>query len=81
MPRIFSLHVASKSLMANAMHSAMRVHIGHGQAAGGDGRRAKAQAAGGEWAALLVRNGILVCGDVHLIQAVLQFLAGQFASR
>ena len=71
-----SSFLPSKSKMQSAMQSAM-IFISAGPmprvvTAGG----AHAHAAGHKRAALLAGHGVLVGGDVHLVQVMLQLLAG-----
>lgn len=51
-------------------------HLRRTEAAGGDSGRADAHARGDERTFRVVRDGILVGGDVHLVQTALQLLAG-----
>lgn len=54
----------------------MRSISGRTEAAGGDSGRADAHARGDERTFRVVRDGILVGSDVHLVQTALQLLAG-----
>ena len=62
--------------MQSAMQSAISFISSTAHAAGGDGGGADAHAGGHKGAALLAGHGVLVGGDVHLVQVVLQLLAG-----
>ena len=52
------------------------LHLVNAHAAGRHGGGANAHAAGHKGAALLAGHGVLVGGDVYLVQVVLQLLAG-----
>src|SRR5699024_5819857 len=51
-------------------------HLRLAEAARGDSRGADALAGGHERAFRVVRDGVLVCGDIHLVQTALELLAG-----
>ena len=51
-------------------------HILFLEASGGDSRSADTQTAGDEWALWVVRDCVLVGGDINLVQTFLQLFAG-----
>ena len=64
--------------MPDAVCNAVRdhLHLGCTHAAGGDSRGAQTHAGGHKGAAGLAGDGVLVGGNVHAVQALLQVLAG-----